>query len=64
MTWERLRQDNGHNRDLRLSLPNKAAIQAIQAKKVRRLSPGRRTMLIQEGSKARLKPGHMAQKAA
>ncbi len=43
---------------------SQAAIEAIQAKKVRKLSPERRAKLTAVGVSTRLKPGHMAQKAA
>jgi hypothetical protein len=41
----------------------KAAITAIQAKKIRKLTPERRTELVAVGQGTRLKPGHMAQNA-
>jgi len=41
----------------------KAAIKAIQAKKIRKLSPERRARLVAVGQGTRLKPGHMAQNA-
>ena len=39
----------------------KAAIKAIQAKMVRKLSPEQRARLVVVGHGTRLKPGHMAQ---
>jgi hypothetical protein len=41
----------------------KPAITAIQAKKMRKLSPERRARLLVVGQGTRLKPGHMAQNA-
>ena len=41
-----------------------AAIEAIQTRKVRRLSPELRAKLVEVGQRTRLKPGHMGQKAA
>jgi len=40
-----------------------AAIEAIRARKMRRLSPERRAKLAAVGQMTRLKPGHMAQNA-
>jgi len=39
----------------------KAAITAIQAKRMRKLSPERRAELVAAGQGTRLKPGHLAQ---
>lgn len=41
----------------------KAAIKAVQAKKMRKLSPERRAELVAVGQGTRLRPGHTAQNA-
>ncbi len=42
---------------------SQAAITAIEAKKIRTLSPERRAKLVAVGQETRLKPGHMGQNA-